>query len=361
MGALIAYIEVRDKYSRLPFATIEPAECWFELTFYGVGEFQVYASASKNALAALEIGNYISLPHKPFIWVIEAVKTTYERGRGYMISATGRQAKAILEKRIINKQTQLPNDLTTAVFDLIRKHAGSEAAGPRKINGLEELTSTVAQAITETQVSYENLLTYTDALLQAYEVGAELTITETAAFRYNLYTGVDRRDEIIFSQTFDNLVSSAYTRSTAALRTYALIGGQGEGAARVLAEYSPTPSLQGIDRAEIFVDAKDVSNKYTDESGQEQELDITTAAGLATYKAWLLERGHSKIAETVQADSFEGEIDTEASPYKFGEDFNLGDRVRVQDDILGVFITPRVLKFTMRQDRKYSELVEYGG
>lgn len=358
---MINYVEVRDKYSRLPFAVIEPVECWFELAFYGCGEFEIYAKATKYALAALQNGNYISLPRRPYIWLIEDVNATYEAGRGYMVSAKGRQAKAILQKRIINKQTQLPSDLTSAVFSLIRKHAGEEAGDVRKIEGLNELSSVIVQPIDETQVSYANLLSYTDALLQSYEVGAELTITDAAAFRYSLYTGIDRSDEIIFSQTFDNLLSSAYTRNTSALRTYALIGGQGEGAARILQEYNAAPSARGIDRAEVFVDAKDISSTYTDASGQEKELDLSTAAGLATYRGWLTERGKTRISESMQIETFDGDIDTTATPYKFGEGFYLGDRVRVQDDFLGVFITPRILKFTMRQDRTYGEIVEYGG
>lgn len=358
---MIAYVEVRDKYSRLPFATIEPAECWFELSFYGVGEFQVYTRATKTALASLKEGNYITIPHNPFIWVIENIAQTFVAGRGYMISATGRQAKAILGKRIINTQTQLPNDLTTAVLGLISKHAGTEAGTVRKIDGLEELQSVIIQPITETQVSYENLLSYTDELSKSYEVGAELTITDAAAFRYRLYEGVDRSDTVIFSQTFDNLLSSSYTRSNAAFRSYALIGGQGEGTERILHEYDSAPNLRGIDRAEMFVDAKDISSKYKEADGTEKELNLTTADGLATYKAWLLERGKAKTAESGIVETFEGEIDTAASPYKFGVDYYLGDRVRVQDDILGVYITPRILKFTIRQDRNYSELVEYGG
>ena len=100
---------------------------------------------------------------------------------------------------------------------------------------------------------------------------------------------------------------------------------------------------------------------FDDTDGAEKELDLTTAAGLATYKTWLLERGKAKTAESALVETFEGEIDAAASPYKFGEDYFLGDRVRVHDEHLGVYITPRILKFTMRQDRKYSELVEYGG
>lgn len=358
---MINYVEVRDKYSRLPFATIEPAECWFELAFFGVGEFEVYTRATPLSLAALQNGNYITLPQKPFIWVIESVNPTFEAGRGYMISAKGRQAKAILGKRIINAQTQLAADLTSAVLGLIRKHAGAEAGDVRRIDGLEELESVIVQPITETQVSYANLLTYTDELLQAYEAGAEMTITDAAAFRYRIYTGIDRSADIIFSQTFDNLLSSSYTRDITAYRTFALIGGQGEGTGRILQEYDAAPALRGIDRAEMFVDAKDISSKYTDADGTEKELDLTVAGNLAIYKNWLTERGKAKLADTAQTETFEGEIDTNATPYKFGEDFYLGDRVRVQDDLLGVYITPRITKFTMKQDRIYSELVEYGG
>ena len=358
---MISYVEIRDKYSRLPFALVEPLECWFEITFYGVGEFAVRARASKTALAALKDGNYITLPHKPFIWLIEDVKPQYEAGRGYTLTATGRQAKQILGKRIINKQTQLSGDITTAVFGLIRDHAGENAGDVRKIDGLDTLTSAVTIPITDTQVSYANLLDYTDELLKAHEVGSELTITDAAAFRYKLYEGADRSGTIIFSQTFDNLISSEYSRSTRQQRTHFLIGGQGEGRERILQEYDSAPNLRGIDRAELFVDAKDISSKYTDASGAEKELDLTTAAGLATYKGWLTERGKAKAAEYTLVETFEGEIDAQNSRYVFGEDYNLGDRVRVQDNFLGVYITPRILKFTMRQDRKYSELVEYGG
>lgn len=358
---MISYVEVRDKYSRLPFAVIEPSECWFELAFYGVGSFEVYTRATKTALAALQDGNYITIPHKRFIWVIETVEKTFDASRGYMISARGRQAKAILGKRIINEQTQLPNDLTTAVLGLIRKHAGEEATDTRKIDGLKELTSVVVQPITETQVSYSNLFEYTEELLKAYERGADFTITDAADFRYSLYEGADRSDTVIFSQAFDNLRSSSFVRSTAAARTFALIGGEGEGTARILTEYDGAPSLKGIDRAEIFVDAKDISSKYKDASGAEQALDLTTAAGLATYRGWLKARGETTLADYAAVETFEGEIDTANVFYKFGEEYNLGDRVRVQDDFLGVYITPRILKFTMRQDRNYTELVEYGG
>lgn len=359
-GVLIPYVEILDKYTRLPFDLVEPSEIWLEMNYYGVGEFEIYTRATPRALACLKNGNYVKLPNKPFLWVIEKVNPTFTADNGLMISATGRQAKAIIGKRIINAQTQLATNLETAVSALVNKHAGVNASASRRILGLETAASEIVQTINETQVSYANLLTYTDELLQAYESGAELTIDGTA-LKYRAYKGADKSEEVIFSQMFDNLLSSDYSLDESNFRNFALIGGQGEGAERITTSVN-LENKTGIDLAEIFVDAKDISSKYTDASGTEQELDLTTAAGLATYKTWLAERGRQSLAEYIRVESFAGDIDTTNNAYKFGVDYYLGDIVRVQDNRLGVYITPRVIKYTINQTAsEYEEKMEYGG
>lgn len=362
----IPYVSIIEKRTRRPFAVVEPLECWFEMKYYGVGAFQIKAPATASTLASLQIGNYVSIPHKDAAWVIEGIKKTFTASQGAIIIASGREAKAIIGKRIIYGQTLLAGDLVSASFGLIRANAGSEASAARKIDGLGTLRSVVVKEITETQVSNENLLTYTDGLSQSYECGARLFL-EGSEFIYEIYDGVDRSGEIIFSQSFDNLLESEYESDETNKKTFALIGGEGEGSARILAEYNPIPAgatkaPTGIDRAEIFVDAKDISSKYKDANGEEKTLDLTTAAGLSTYKGWLTERGKEHMAEYVQVETFDGKIDVFASGYVFGEDYNLGDRVRVQDEIIGVYITPRILKVTISYDREgYGERVEYGG
>lgn len=359
---MIPYVEVLNKYTRKKFEIVEPAEFWAELKYYGTGEFEVYTQATARTLASLQNGNYIKIPKRPYLWIIEKTEKTFDADRGLMISATGRQAKAILGKRIINVQTQLATDLKTAVAGLINKHAGINASEIRRIQGLTEARGEVAQAISETQVNYENLLTYTDELLQAYECGAELTISG-ADLNYRIYKGADKTESVIFSQIFDNLLSTRYTQDESGYANFALIGGQGEGADRITdtVDLASSPAA-GIDRCEIFVDAKDISNEYTDESGAKQTLDITTQAGLATYKGWLKERGKQRLAEYIRVETFDGDIDTANSVYTFGDDYYLGDKVRVQDSRLGVYITPRILKYTIIQTAdEYAEKIEYGG
>lgn len=356
---MIPYIEILDKYTRKPFDIVEPSEFWCELKYYGVGEFGIYATVSKRTLASLKNGNYIKIPHKPYLWVIEKVEKTFDTDKGLMIYATGRQAKAILSKRIIMSQTQLATDLTTAVSNLINNNAGAGAVTARRIAGLTQAVSLVVQPISETQVSYDNLLTYTDNLLQAYECGSEMTIDGTN-LSYRIYKGNDKSDDVIFSQMFDNLLSSTYSLAESNYKNFALIGGQGEGNARITDTFASEVKT-GIDLCEIFVDAKDISSKYTDASGVEKELNLTNAADLATYKSWLRERGKLKLADYIRIETFEGDIDTTNNAYVFGDDYYLGDKVRVQDNRLGVYITPRIVKYTINLTAdEYVEKIEYG-
>ena len=66
---MIPYVEVIGKYTLKSFAVVEPSQCWFELSYYDIGEFEVYASATLNNLLAIpkfnllvesfEVGNWI--------------------------------------------------------------------------------------------------------------------------------------------------------------------------------------------------------------------------------------------------------------------------------------------------------------
>lgn len=350
---MIPYIEILDKYTRLSFELVEPAEFWCELEYYGEGEFEIYARATERNLACLSNGHYVKIPQKPYLFVIEKVEKTFDAERGLMISATGRQAKAILGKRIINEQTQLANDLKTTVYSLVNKHAGANVtAQNRRILGLETVASTVAETTGATQVSYENLLTFTDELLKSKECGAEIYIDGTA-LKYRVYKGEDKSETVIFSQMFDNLLSSAYSVDESNYKNYAYIGGEGEGTGRVFANVGVFNS--GIDLCEVFVDARDISSKYKDESGVEHTADAQT------YKGWLQERGVIALAEYSRVETFNGDIDTTNNTYVFGVDYYLGDRVRVQDNRLGIYITPRILKYTINQTaNEYAEKIEYG-
>lgn len=356
---MLPYIEILDKNSRQVTYIIEPNEVWLEQCYYTVGEFEVYTRATEEALAALVVGNYVKIPNKPYLWLIEAVEYSFSTDKGRMISATGREAKAILEKRIIANTNTLSTDLIASVNKLVMLHAGSNALPSRQIKGLTVAESSVVQTADTTQVSYENLLSFTDEVLKAYGIGAKLTIDGTNLV-YTIYRGEDKHESIIFSQSYDNLLSCSYKKDVTNKKSVAYIGGTGEGKDRVISTYNADTSSAYIDRAEIFIDAKDIATKYDDENGTQQELDLTNSADLEIYEGWLEERGKEKLAEYIPTEAFSGEIDTNNSLYEYGVDYGLGDIVRVQDEYFDFYTDARIIKHTISQNtERYSENIEY--
>jgi hypothetical protein len=74
---MIPYLEIRDKYTIKTVALVEPQECWLELSYQDVGEFEIYCRASQANLKALQKGRYVTIPNKRFIWVITSVRYTF--------------------------------------------------------------------------------------------------------------------------------------------------------------------------------------------------------------------------------------------------------------------------------------------
>jgi hypothetical protein len=173
--------------------------------------------------------------------------------------------------------------------------------------------------------------------------------------KYRVYKGEDKSGFVIFSQSFDNLSKSEYLEDNSNEKTYILVESEG-----VFQEYNSNPNAKGLDRKEIFFESG-VSPKYTNEQGEEVELDLTNSTDLATFKKFLIEDGKEQLTNYKVEQIFNGTIDTSLNQYEFGVDYNLGDKVKVQEEYLNIYIIPRIIKFTFSQNTtSYSELVEYG-
>lgn len=88
----------------------------------------------------------------------------------------------------------------------------------------------------------------------------------------------------------------------------------------------PTPS--GLNRREIYIDARDL------QSGSDPDNPLTPEQ----YNAVLTARGKEKLAENQLVQAFSTEVRTYNPTYVYGEDFFLGDTITVIDDRLGVTV-----------------------
>ena len=349
---MIPYVEVLDKYSRKRFELVEPQECWFELSYYEVGEFEVYCNATAKNLKALKKGHYIKLPNKEFIWVITSIRYTFSVEGVRMILAKGKEAKWLLTKRVIQTPIELQGTITSAIYGLVNANLGETATEARKIKGFTVDANNLLIDISGTQATRGNLLAFVNKFLQSYNCGSQV-VYKDGALLYKIFNG-NVKPHIRFSQSLDNLISSEYLTDEEELGTHALV-------VSTVDEVDYTQvydtGKEGIDRAEVLVNSN-LSTKYEDANGEEQE----TTPNSALYKGWQVEEGKNELATHIAIEEVNGEIDLQNSNYEFVTDFYIGDIVKIQDEYFNFSLFPRILKYTLRQDANgYGEQVDYGG
>lgn len=363
---MIEYVEIRDTTTEL-IGIIDTANSiiWHSI-YFGVGDFEIYTQATPSALNMLKIGHYVTRPNDIEVGIIEKINIANDTENGVMITASGRFAKSILDRRIIyrlsgtvNRATVLQGNVEANVRSLVQNNAITCSFDAKRniallelgeIAGFDDIIVDENGNAAQKQVSYENLLTYTDEVLKEYGLASVVVLdTERKKLQYIVYKGVDRSinnaeniDAVVFSQEFDNLSASAYAFDTTPEKNAALIGGEGEGVARFYALLAGTET--DLQRREIFVDASSISKTYEDENEEEQ------AYTDAEYTALLKAQGRQDIAPLVTVESFAGTIDIINGNYVLNRDFSLGDIVSVQDNSIGVGVDVRILETIEVQD-----------
>lgn len=373
----IQYIEIRSASDRELIGIIDDAKSiiWHDV-YYGVGDFEVYAPCTPESVSLLIVGNYVTRYGDDNIGIIEKVNITYSAQDGRMIIASGRFAKSLLDRRIIytlSGHSVSPTILRGNVEDAVRKLVEQNAINcdfdtSRNIQELglgidAGIAKTIVDAsgtAADKQVTHDNLLEYTDSLLEEYGIGAKCVLNDALKLAYTVYIGADRsadnsdgNEPVIFSQDFDNLISTTYSYDESLLKNTALIGGEGEGEARFHAIVKSSAS--GAARREVFVDASSNSRTYKDENGDEQTLTD------AEYNAQLETVGLQAISGLAITETFDGEVDLMSGSFRYRDDFSLGDIVTIQDLEIGLYINARILEVTeVEDDSGYMISIVYG-
>lgn len=365
----IEYVEIRnEKRSIIGIIDTANSIIWHSV-YFGVGDFEIYAKATETNFALLQRGYYVTRPDNDEVGIIEKIEITQNAQDGRMIIASGRFAKSILERRVIynlsgstNKATILTGNVESAARALVANNLIScSFDNDRNISFLQlgahsgstEIIVDEEGQESEKQVSCENLLEYTDALLQEYNLSAKIILDkETYNLQYVVFAGADRQGDIIFSIEFDNLSASDYREDDTNERNIALIGGEGEGIERFYVLLLTEKS--GLQRREMWVDASSISKKYKDE----QDIEHTYTD--AEYRAVLKAEGKQQLAEMQLVESFSGTINVNYGIWVLNRDYFLGDIVTVQDNSIGKYANVRITEITEVQDENgYSIEAKY--
>ena len=362
----ISILEIRNA-DRVTVGIIDTARSviWHS-RYYGTGDFEIYMQATANAVELLQVGNYVTRPNNDEVGVIEAITFNFSIQDGYMITAVGRFAKSILDRRIIyklsetvNTPTILSGNVEIAVRRLVLDNAidctdtrrNISILGLAALNNLPQIIVDENGNPAQKQVSYDNLLEYTEKVLQEYGMSAKVILNDSnKKLLYSVFEGADRsadntdgNEPIVFSVDYDNLNSSNYQYDEKPLKNTALIGGQGEGLERFYTLLASNKS--GLQLREVFVDASSINRKYKP-AGSETEQTYTKAE----YRALLNQKGQEQLKQTIILETFTGDINVSFGVWQFNRDYFLGDIVTVQDNKINKYINTRITEATEVQD-----------
>ena len=189
------------------------------------------------------------------------------------------------------------------------------------------------------QTRYKNLEEELETLSMATGIGWNIGV-DLAQLKwvFDVYEGADRtsgntagNSPVVFSTDFDNIKSQSFVESLISSSNSAYVGGQGESTDREIVEIGPAA---GLDRSEVFIDARDIGPGTEDPPPMPQEITDR-----------LIARGQQKLSELQPVMTFESEV-LSYGPFSYETDWDLGDLVTIQNTKWGVTLNARITEVT---------------
>lgn len=261
----------------------------------------------------------------------------------YTIS--GSSPEIWLAQRITGlKETKKGKALDVAAA-FIKSNVTEPARASRKIEELILDIDVAKGENIEVEAHYKNLYDVILKILEENELGIKCYADfKKKKFVLKLFEGLDRtrgnkiNKEAVFSSDYDNISDQSYNIDTRDYKNFALVAGAGEDKARKTLEVLETDGKEetGLARREIFIDARDLSDKRN--TGGDTETPIPDSE----YNAMLKKRGKEKLEEFIIEKMFEcNVVGTEGMQFK--RDFNVGDKVTILNKRMNIDAAERIV------------------
>lgn len=287
--------------------------------YYEIGALDLQIEATVKNFNLLEMGNYIVREDDDCVFRIESREIeTNDAGESFIIIG-GVDCKAILSQRIIWKTISWRGMLRDYISQMIYENVINPELTQRRIPNFAVVDNELVNDVIIQQASYDVLSEKITELCRGYLLGWKVYL-EDGVFKFTLYSGEDRSNRVEFSIDNDNLISTKTINDATQYKNTALVAGEGEGEDRTKVWIG---NATGLARYETFID----------ESSSSDGLENIE------YLNQLKSKGFEILAESHYIQTFEGEIDATNSRYKV--DYNLGDVVRVKNE-LGMESTARI-------------------
>ena len=312
----------------------------WDIEYYKCGAFEVYIAASPRNIEIFQTGRIVGRDDdKEHFGLIESVELETDSEDGDYLIVKGRFLMCLLERRIIYPTLNFTSQ--TSYGAIVQKAVENNAltSGNRMIPGLKlgEIQGTCWSQTTKLQVSYENLMEWIYTICEKIGGTANIRLSKIAEEQYEmifeLSQGADRsmmqeeNPHIVFSDSYNNLLSFTYFTDTSVKKNYAYVLGKGEGEKRKRTIYFEGTEPSSLERYEVYVDAKDISD-------EEQIANETKPISEIEYEELLKEKGKQNLVPTKTKS--ESQIAVQSTQFQYGVDYFVGDFVTVEHQRFGI-------------------------
>ena len=263
----------------------------------------------------------------------------------------------LFDWRTIGKQERYSGAIETVLKKFIDNNCITTSTN-RIIPRLKLLGNSGIAGTTNATVTGTNLEEFVWTYCETHEMTVDVIMNhETKQYEVYTWQGEDKSElastnAVKFSKEFENVTNIEFVRDESDYRTTALVAGEGEGNDRQIVIVND--GFSGLNRKEIFVDARDIQSTYVDENNVEVTVTPTE------YAQMLIDRGQQELADKTIIETFEGEvIDTQ---FKYGVDYSLGDIVSFRSERLKRVLHTRVTSSTITVDdnKKVTLKISFG-
>lgn len=300
--------------------------------YYKAGDFELCVDVDAKNLDLIHINYYVLRDDDKHVGIIESIRIERNEDGHEMMIASGRFLASIVGRRIIAAQTQVSGLVASCVEKLLNENAIFAVPMYRRIPKLSFLSLLTSDVRMQQQFTGTNLLDAISSICQAYGYGFRVVLTETNGFRFELFAGVDRsRNQsvnpwVVFSDEYDNLLSSEYEENHKNIVTDVLVAGEGEGLDRKTVWESLSTNI-GLNRYEKYKDARNASTNNGEISDEDYYLQL---------------QGIGKDEITTITQAFSGQVYFGSVEYK--KDVNIGDICIIENERWGIAINSRLIE-----------------
>ena len=330
---------------------------WTE-RFNTVGDFQLATGNIEKFMTLLPQGTRLTLRESNIAMEVETHKIERKKNTPQKLTITGRAFESILDRRValqsmssalgstdwkINAKTPLDiayfiatqicvagicsaNDIfPAAMVQFPTPSDYGTSTGPNKDFVVERgnLLSVVL-GLLQTEAPADATTTPATPAVVQHGIRAVRPNSAGTAIALQFYTGTDKSATVYFDATRELLDDGTYLFSKVGSANV----GYGVGSNYVATMFEGASEATGLARRVALIDAS--------------ASEITTVPTLKTYMSQTL----SEASETA---IFDGNINPDLNPYKYGIDYNLGDIVQLAGDY-GLYEKARVTEYIRTED-----------